>query len=326
MKNSAKNKKFYVYILTNNLDGKKYVGLTSQKPEKRWNHGNGYRQTTHIGRAIKKYGWNNFTHEVLYENLSSEDAQKIEVELIKKYNTLNPKYGYNMQPGGNLSNLGVKMSEENRRKLSARTKGEKNYFYGRTPSKEHIDYLVSLGKERVGEKHPMYGKHHSEESKKKMSEARIGKNGSYIANSESVICLDTLKIYESISLAEQDTNAYLRGRLNNGIHMSGDNPNNNYFGLCWMKYDEYLKYNKNEIEQMILDCKYKNDHRIICLNTEEIFDSVKYACEAINAVGQENNLRRSCSSKSHIYHKDENNNYLRWMFYKDYIKEYGEVA
>ena len=177
----------------------------------------------------------------------------------------------------------------------------------------------------MGEKHPMYGKHHSEESKKKMSDAHKGINGSRIANSESIICLDNMKIYESISLAEQDTNSYLRGRLD-GIHMSGDNPNDDYFGLCWLKYNEYLKYSDDEIERMLSQCRYKNDHRIICVNTKEIFPSVKYACESIKATGQENNLRRACRSKTHIYHKDIDGNYLKWMFYKDYIKEFGEVV
>lgn len=77
---------------------------------------------------------------------------------------------------------------------------------------------------------------------------------------------------------------------------------------------------------MILECKMKNDHRIICINTKEVFDSVKYACESINSIGHENNLRRACRSNTHIYHKDNNGNYLRWMFYKDYVKEYGEVV
>lgn len=325
MKQTALSKKFYVYVLTNNINDKKYVGITSQKPEKRWNHGNGYRDTTYIGRAIKKYGWENFSHEILYENISAKEAQDYEVELIEKYKTLDSKFGYNIQPGGNLSNLGVKMSEENRQKLSERTKGENNYFYKNPPTKEHIEYLVSLSKERIGDKHPMYGKHHSEESKRKMSDAHKGINGSRIANSESVICLDNLKVYESISLAEKDTNAYLGGRLNE-IHMSGINPNDDYFGLCWMKYNDYLKYSKDEIKQMVSECRDKNDHRIICINTKEVFESVKYACESINSIGQENNLRRACRSNTHFYHKDSNGNYLMWMFYKDYIKEFGEVS
>ena len=144
MKQTALSKNFYVYVLTNNINDKKYVGITSQKPEKRWNHGNGYRDTTYIGRAIKKYGWENFSHEILYENISAKEAQDYEVELIEKYKTLDSKFGYNIQPGGNLSNLGVKMSEENRQKLSERSKGEKNYFYKNPPTKEHIEYLVSL--------------------------------------------------------------------------------------------------------------------------------------------------------------------------------------
>ncbi|MBP3801390.1 MAG: hypothetical protein J6I85_05165 [Clostridia bacterium] len=51
--------------------------------------------------AIQKYGWNNFSHEILYTNLSLEEANYKEAELIQKYQTTNPQYGYNIEKGGN---------------------------------------------------------------------------------------------------------------------------------------------------------------------------------------------------------------------------------
>lgn len=52
-------------------------------------------------RAINKYGWNCFQHDILFKNLTEDEACKIEIELIAKFNTQNPLYGYNIQSGGN---------------------------------------------------------------------------------------------------------------------------------------------------------------------------------------------------------------------------------
>lgn len=51
-------------------------------------------------RAIKKYGWKNFNHEIIASNLSQEQANNLEKEMIAKFNTINPEFGYNIEPGG----------------------------------------------------------------------------------------------------------------------------------------------------------------------------------------------------------------------------------
>lgn len=53
-----------VYMHTNNINGKRYIGI-SQNPKRRWKNGNGYK-TQLFGKAINKYGWDNFTHEILF--------------------------------------------------------------------------------------------------------------------------------------------------------------------------------------------------------------------------------------------------------------------
>ncbi|MBQ0035589.1 MAG: GIY-YIG nuclease family protein [Firmicutes bacterium] len=326
MNKDENNKKYSVYLLTNLINNKKYYGITSQKPETRWNNGNGYKDTTYIGKAIRKYGWDNFSHEILYSNISKCEAQLLEIKLIEENDTLNPEIGYNQQPGGNLSNLGVKLSDETRQKMSDSRKGIKNPFWGKHLSEEHRKMLSDIAKKRIGENHNMYGKHHTEETKQKLSEQRKGKNGKYIANSETVICITTNHIYESISLAEKDNiGCELKGRLNNIIHMSGKNDDE-YFGLIWMKYDEYLKYSKEEIDELVKQCKYDHDYRVICLNTKEIFNSCSDALKRKNIDGYEENLRRACHTKNHIYHYDENGEPYRWMCYREYVKEFGEVA
>lgn len=80
--------------------GKVYIGITSKPPKERWNSGHGYKKSKAFWNAIVKYGWRNINHEILYENLSKKDAEQLERELIEKYNSRNPEYGYNIALGG----------------------------------------------------------------------------------------------------------------------------------------------------------------------------------------------------------------------------------
>lgn len=94
---------YVVYCHTNKINNKKYIGITKNSPQERWGkNGNGYKQQIFY-RAIEKYGWDNFDHEILYENLSKEDAEKYERKLIKEYKTNSPSFGYNVAQGGMLT-------------------------------------------------------------------------------------------------------------------------------------------------------------------------------------------------------------------------------
>ena len=86
----------------NKINKKIYIGITGNIPEYRWNEGKRYKQNRHFYSSIKKYGWNNFDHIILYENLSKKEAEIKEIELIKHYDSTNKEKGYNMQKGGNL--------------------------------------------------------------------------------------------------------------------------------------------------------------------------------------------------------------------------------
>ena len=109
---------FVVYCHTNKINGKKYIGITCQDPEIRWGYdGNCYKQSQpYFARAIKKHGWENFTHEILFEGLTAQEANDIEIELIACYHTYigDPECcGYNLTRGGFG---GVKyLTEEERR-------------------------------------------------------------------------------------------------------------------------------------------------------------------------------------------------------------------
>lgn len=121
------NGKFCVYVHTNKINGKKYVGQTvnGNNPNKRWQNGLGYKTQKYFWRAIEKYGWDGFEHEIIASNLTKEEADNFEKLLIFKLDTMNPDKGYNLTEGGQGS-AGYHPSEETRKKMSEASKGRKN--------------------------------------------------------------------------------------------------------------------------------------------------------------------------------------------------------
>lgn len=105
-------------------NGKRYVGLTRNTPKKRWNYGIGYKGQPRVYNAIKKYGWYNIEHKILFDELSKEEACEKEKELIKKYKTTDIKYGYNVSFGGEDGGIGLKRT--NKQKEYIRKKCREN--------------------------------------------------------------------------------------------------------------------------------------------------------------------------------------------------------
>jgi len=105
--------------------GKVYIGLTSQSPEDRWKRGKAYYQNKHFSSAINRYGWENFTHEIVCDGLSKEDACAKEKELIAQYKSNDRRFGYNNSTGGENPAEGVKMSDETKHKMSVAHRGKK---------------------------------------------------------------------------------------------------------------------------------------------------------------------------------------------------------
>lgn len=91
---------YSVYIHTNKINGKRYIGVTTMIPEKRWANGEGYKNQ-YFYRAIQKYGWDNFDNFIL-EVDSAELMYKLEKQYIDYYQTTNPDKGYNISIGGDM--------------------------------------------------------------------------------------------------------------------------------------------------------------------------------------------------------------------------------
>lgn len=114
-----KDIKYLVYKHTS-PSNKSYIGITSKQMfDRSGSKGVHYKKNIYFYNAIKKYGWDNFTHEVLCEGLTREEASKKEQYYINLYDTNNPKFGYNHTSGGEV---GFSFSDEVKKKLSDKTK------------------------------------------------------------------------------------------------------------------------------------------------------------------------------------------------------------
>ena len=120
---------YTLYMHTNKINNKKYIGITKRKPKVRWANGKSYKPTSKFGKAIAKYGWDNFEHDIIatYENYL--DAEHAEELYINKYKTRQEEYGYNMAYGG-ATNKGSKFNEETKKKMSDAKRGN-TYFKGK---------------------------------------------------------------------------------------------------------------------------------------------------------------------------------------------------
>jgi hypothetical protein len=139
----------YIYMLTS-PSGNSYIGQTIGSIEKRFKQHQKPSRCVAIYNAIQLYGWENFEKE--WYECPDEDLNFDEELLVREMGTLAPG-GYNLREGG----CNGKVSSETRQKISKSKQGKNHPMYGKT-----------------GKKCPNYGKKHSEESKKKMSESQKG--------------------------------------------------------------------------------------------------------------------------------------------------------
>ena len=165
--------------------GKVYIGITGNTVERRWQNGRNYKNNKHFTNAIKKYGWDNIKHEILFDNLTKEQAEEKEILLIKKYKSNNMNYGYNVENGGNATG---KLSEETKKKISIANKGKTSWLKGKHWSEEHKKRISEKEKGRVS---PMKGKHWTIEQR-----ANVG---------TAILCVETGEHFYSIRDAERKT-------------------------------------------------------------------------------------------------------------------------
>lgn len=148
---------YTVYIHRNKQNNKCYVGQTGQVPEKRWDSGCGYLKQNrygeflqpHFANAIKKYGWKNFEHIIWADGLTIDEANTAEELLIALFNTTDPRYGYNIHPGG--SNHNHVVSDKSRKRMSRSQKRRRGIRFTQEERKRMSE--ARKGK-RTGANHP----------------------------------------------------------------------------------------------------------------------------------------------------------------------------
>lgn len=205
--------KYIVYLHINKINRKIYVGITKySNPNKRWSYG--YKGNPHFNGAIKKYGWNNFEHIILFRNLSKAASCRLEQLLIFRFR----KQGrcYNIANGGEGTSS---IAEETINKLKSYT-GPKSSQYGKKHSIERIEQQKEATRRcwieqresrlskllkysfKPGKYHPNYGRARTDEEKERIR----------VALSKPVLMLDkytneVIKEFNSTTEAEQYLNA-----------------------------------------------------------------------------------------------------------------------
>ena len=224
----------YKHIFPNN---KIYIGITNRDVKSRWRKdGKGYINCPRMNNAIQKYGWNNVQHEILYKNLTKEEAEQKEIELIAQYKSNQRDYGYNIANGGNHKG---KHSEDTKKKIknsgASKTffrKGKPSWNKGIPQSEEakEKNRLAHLGKKQKKEtilkrSKSLKGRKMSEETKMKikLTKQKHYPNGykhsketiKKIQENRSKVRSEEAKKKQSITMKEKYKNGYvckLKGR------------------------------------------------------------------------------------------------------------------
>ena len=241
---------FCVYRHTNKINGKVYIGQTKHgnNPWTRWGHNAwGYKGSTHFQNAIAKYGWENFEHEILYNNLTAEEANYWEIEEIKNHNATNPDFGYNQTQGGynGLRNeeVGQKISSSlNNYYKDNPVPEERNIRRGKSISKYYEDHPEARETKRIKAKEIAattvrhYDPNHINGNKGKPKPEGFGKNRPEYGSKIS----ESLKEYYKNNPRTREQIASQRNKLLGTKHseeqnaklsnsMKGKNKNKHYY-------------------------------------------------------------------------------------------------
>ncbi len=246
---------YVIYKITNKINGKSYIGKTNnfkRRMERHLKAINDDKNNSVFKKALKKYGWENFSKEIIEDGLSKEDSslqEKYYITLYRTFINYEDCKGYNMTEGGEggdtyssktkneLEEIKSKISKANQgdnngmRKYGG-LKGEKNGMYGKTHSEEHN---LQISAKLKGKSRPTF----SEEWCSNISKSKKGKpapNGiKIVAIKENT---DEIFIFDSLKKCVNFTNVIIemiKKYLNTDIY---------YKGYKFISYDVYIVVNK----------------------------------------------------------------------------------
>ena len=306
-----------IYKHTNKINQKSYIGQTCQKPNERWRKGQGYHRSTKFYNAIQKYGWNNFEHDIIEENiLTREEADQREKYWIQYYNSI--ENGYNISVGGTgmTSEQAKQYNQENwnnnkfkaifckpviclntQKIYSSIIEASKDTGIGKCSISACCRHRnQSCGKDINGE--PYLWEYYIEGNVYKYQKP-IHKNY------KKIICLTTNEIFDTITEASNKYNinhACISDCCNFKQHTAGKLPDGTR--LVWRYYQEDGNYKTS------INTSGKTSKKVICIETKHIFNSIKEAADYVN--GSASNIS-VCCKQTHKTCKG-----YHWMFYKDY--------
>lgn len=270
--------------------GKSYIGYTKQKPKDRWKGGNGYDKNTKFGQAIAKYGWDNFSHEIVETNIQSlEEAKQAEIVWITYYDSFHN--GYNSTPGGD----GIDPS-----------------MIKKVPVIQFNEQLQIIAEyesiKDASEKTGIYSTNIEAAAKRNGNQLKAGgyywcRKEDYTKDwrprtdlrSQPIICVETQIVYPTMEMAAIDNN------INNAASISLCCIGNciTAGGLHWT----YLKdYNSDWKPREPKEKDYsKVRKQVICYETGEIFESATAVAKLISAPVA--NITRACREHRIVQNK-----------------------
>ena len=192
-----------IYRAKNTINGKSYIGQTKNFSKRKNDHISCAKRG-HKGvfyNAIRKYGEEVFTWEILGSVDCIDLANKLEIRFIEEFNTLSHDLGYNIQIGGN-NHKGYKHSDEAKAKIAEAGRGNKNTL----------------------------GYNHTDEAKAKIGKAALGNK---YAKTRPVYCVETGVVYDTIADATLAMSDGKRVRSHIGCVASGKKNFNTCFGYTW---------------------------------------------------------------------------------------------
>jgi len=165
---------YRVYKISCAENGKVYIGYTGKTIEERLNAhllNARWRKKTALYDAIRAYGNDAFSVELLVECETHEQACSEEIRFIAELNSMLPN-GYNMTSGGDGVPVPIEVHKEaGRRKRGVVTEKQRAHFNSRRGVKHSPEHIAKCIAKRIGSKR-------SEETRRRMSQAQQGRTNS----------------------------------------------------------------------------------------------------------------------------------------------------
>lgn len=284
-----------IYEIVNIINQNRYIGQTKDFYKRIKIHTRNLSKNKHkndyLQNAWNKYGEGSFEFNII-EVCSIEELDEKEIYWINYFDSLNN--GYNLCEGGN-GQVHRELSEYSRNKISDSRKGK-----------------------CCGKDNPNYRHIYTNEEKQRMSKITKDRNWTREnnPNSKSVICLDTLEVFDCIKDAAETYDTSYTNIINSC------KKNIMAKGFIWMYYDYFLTLSEDNIHSYIelVKNKHKNKYikknkKVKCINTDEIFDSAVEAAKRYNI--DKSSISKCCKGKIKYCGKDEFGNKLYWCFCND---------